>query len=392
MTLPATSPASSTATSTSELGPACAKRKSATGSLYDTTRSQVRHSATTACSSSAASGGRRHCACAARRIHRPDLSPAAHLADRIRPGLRDAGCAPRALRRRSSFPPAGSSSGWTGASFSLLAPHWRPGVTRSPASRAVWQDYARRWRSRALDRARSIPSPPPWCPVPMELSSRGPLGTYNFTGDLGKAAIPALTSLLLTLMPWRGALWLLAVLGAVVAAAVLLLMPPIARAGRSQPLRTKVGRGRGGFWLLFVIGVLDTGLRTGLLTFLPFLLKAKGASMPTVGVALALVFLGGAAGKFVCGWLGARAGVLKTGTRNGRRNGGMHRGGAGVAACSVVRAAAGRGRHVERHVVRALRHGSGTHAARSGRTRLCPVLHWYNRIGRNLPRVLRCAR
>jgi MFS family permease len=63
---------------------------------------------------------------------------------------------------------------------------------------------------------------------------------------------------------------------------------------------------------LFVIGVLDTGVRMGLLTFLPFLLKGKGASQPTVGVALALVFLGGAAGKFVCGWLGARVGVLVT--------------------------------------------------------------------------------
>ncbi len=143
-------------------------------------------------------------------------------------------------------------------------------------------------------------------------ASRGPLGTYNFTGDLGKAAIPALTSLLLTLMPWRGALWLLAVLGAAVAASVLLLMPPIARAGHSEPHRTKAGQGRGGFWLLFAIGVLDTGVRMGLLTFLPFLLKAKGASLPTVGVALAVVFLGGAAGKFVCGWLGARVGVLLT--------------------------------------------------------------------------------
>jgi len=143
-------------------------------------------------------------------------------------------------------------------------------------------------------------------------SSRGPLGTYNFTGDLGKAAIPALTSLLLTLMPWRGALWLLAALGASVAAAVLLLMPPIARAVRSQPVAARVGRGRGGFWLLFAIGVLDTGVRMGLLTFLPFLLKAKGASLPTVGVALAMVFLGGAAGKFVCGWIGARVGVLLT--------------------------------------------------------------------------------
>jgi MFS family permease len=143
-------------------------------------------------------------------------------------------------------------------------------------------------------------------------SSRGPLGTYNFTGDLGKAAIPALTSLLLTLMPWRGALWLLAALGAAVAAAILLLMPPIAREAHAQPTRAHGGRSRGGFWLLFAIGVLDTGVRMGLLTFLPFLLKAKGASQPTIGIALALVFLGGAAGKFVCGWLGARVGVLVT--------------------------------------------------------------------------------
>src|SRR6202041_2782581 len=53
MTLPAASPESSTATSTSEQAPALAKRKSATGSLYDATRSQARHSATTAGSSSA---------------------------------------------------------------------------------------------------------------------------------------------------------------------------------------------------------------------------------------------------------------------------------------------------------------------------------------------------
>ena len=142
-------------------------------------------------------------------------------------------------------------------------------------------------------------------------SARGPLGTYNFTGDLGKAAIPALTSLLLTVTPWRNALWLLASLGVVVAIAVLALMPAIARRSRPEPRLARGGQG-GGFALLLVIGVLDTGVRMGLLTFLPFLLKAKGASTPTVGVALALVFLGGAAGKFVCGWLGARFGVLAT--------------------------------------------------------------------------------
>ena len=50
----------------------------------------------------------------------------------------------------------------------------------------------------------------------------------------------------------------------------------------------------------------------GLLTFLPFLLQAKGASLPTSGLALSLVFIGGAAGKFMCGWLGERLGLLRT--------------------------------------------------------------------------------
>jgi MFS transporter, FSR family, fosmidomycin resistance protein len=50
----------------------------------------------------------------------------------------------------------------------------------------------------------------------------------------------------------------------------------------------------------------------GFLTFLPFLLRAKGAGVPEIGVALTLLFAGGAAGKLVCGFLGARLGVLPT--------------------------------------------------------------------------------
>jgi MFS transporter, FSR family, fosmidomycin resistance protein len=37
-------------------------------------------------------------------------------------------------------------------------------------------------------------------------TARGPLGIYNFTGDLGKAALPAATSVLLTILPWRSSL------------------------------------------------------------------------------------------------------------------------------------------------------------------------------------------
>lgn len=144
--------------------------------------------------------------------------------------------------------------------------------------------------------------------------ARGPLSIYNFSGDLGKAALPAAVSLLVTLMPWRHALWMVAALGCVVAAALALFLPRIPRreSVAEAPSTDRV-RGSGtGFNLLFTIGVLDTAVRMGLLTFLPFLLKAKGASTPLVGTALALVFIGGAAGKFVCGWLGARLGVVGT--------------------------------------------------------------------------------
>jgi MFS transporter, FSR family, fosmidomycin resistance protein len=37
--------------------------------------------------------------------------------------------------------------------------------------------------------------------------SRTALGVYNFTGDLGKMAMPVLAALLLSAMPWRQALW-----------------------------------------------------------------------------------------------------------------------------------------------------------------------------------------
>jgi len=50
----------------------------------------------------------------------------------------------------------------------------------------------------------------------------------------------------------------------------------------------------------------------GFLTFLPFLLQSKGAGLSEIGLALTMIFAGGAAGKLVCGFLGARLGVLPT--------------------------------------------------------------------------------
>ncbi|AZQ53794.1 MFS transporter [Burkholderia cenocepacia] len=148
--------------------------------------------------------------------------------------------------------------------------------------------------------------------------ARGPLSIYNFSGDLGKSALPAAISLLVTMMPWRHALWVVAGLGCVVAAVIALWFPAVPRAAAKTTAKEPAlsaqrgGNGRSGFPALFSIGVLDTAVRMGLLTFLPFLLKAKGVSPQLLGTALALVFIGGAAGKFMCGWLGARMGTVRT--------------------------------------------------------------------------------
>jgi len=148
--------------------------------------------------------------------------------------------------------------------------------------------------------------------------ARGPLSIYNFSGDLGKSALPAAISLLVTMMPWRHALWIVAGLGCVVAAVIALWFPAVPRAAAKTTAKAQAlsaqrdGKGRSGFPALFSIGVLDTAVRMGLLTFLPFLLNAKGVSPQLLGTALALVFIGGAAGKFMCGWLGARMGTVRT--------------------------------------------------------------------------------
>ena len=146
-------------------------------------------------------------------------------------------------------------------------------------------------------------------------TARGPLGTYNFAGDLGKAALPPSVALLLTVMNWRSALWVVAGLAIVVALLIRWLMPLVAdpqAAVETARAPAREGSGRGGFSLLLAIGVLDTAPRMGFLLFLPFLLQAKGASLTTVGLALSLVFIGGALGKAACGWLGARLGLLAT--------------------------------------------------------------------------------
>jgi len=146
------------------------------------------------------------------------------------------------------------------------------------------------------------------------------LGTYNFSGDLGKVVVPAAVAFAVPWLGWRGAVDGFAAIG--LAAAVLVLLAlnnlqvgraPIVDAEAEPRPRSGWGiRDLRGFQALSVIHVIDNSTRTGFLTFLPFLLIAKGSSVRAVGFALMLVFAGGAAGKFACGVLAERLGVIRT--------------------------------------------------------------------------------
>ena len=145
--------------------------------------------------------------------------------------------------------------------------------------------------------------------------SRIALARYNFSGDLGKMAFPAATAWLLTLMPWRAATMTIGVVGLVVAAAILAVrgLPNHGAKieGVGKPTTDRLAPSGRGFPLLLSIAMIDSATRMGFLTFLPFLLKLKGADLPTIGIALTLIFAGGAVGKLVCGWLGVRLGVVR---------------------------------------------------------------------------------
>ncbi len=144
--------------------------------------------------------------------------------------------------------------------------------------------------------------------------SRKALGTYNFAGDLGKMAFPALTSVLLFVLPWRLTISLIGLLGIAIAISTFIFTPALSAAHAADSDKAVQSRPKlsYGFPVLLSIGVLDSATRMAFLTFLPFLLQAKGAELPTVGLALLLVFGGGALGKLGCAWLGARLGTVGT--------------------------------------------------------------------------------
>ena len=136
------------------------------------------------------------------------------------------------------------------------------------------------------------------------------VGTVNFAGDLGKMVAP-LAALLALPFGWRAAVWSVGLAGLVFMAASI----PARRAvdiGRPKPRSPEAvaqgtGKSRiGGFVCLSLVGFLDSGTRGASLVFLPFVMDAKGLGAGEISGLLVVLFAGGAAGKYIVGWLGER--------------------------------------------------------------------------------------
>lgn len=108
---------------------------------------------------------------------------------------------------------------------------------------------------------------------------RAVLGTFNFSGDLGKMAFPAIAGLALTVMSWRMLGVVFGIIGILVCLVVGFVLikidaggPPVKEAATAEKARVQ-GWGieeRLGFSVLSAISILDTAVRSGLFTLLPF--------------------------------------------------------------------------------------------------------------------------
>jgi len=153
----------------------------------------------------------------------------------------------------------------------------------------------------------------------LEAIARTLAKTLNCERPVKKAGVAAGIGLLAGVIGWRAAG---ATYGLVGVAAALVIVPMLARLGaggsvvraaHEPPLPSGWGiRDSRGFSALCAIGMIDNATRTGFLTFMPFILIAKDLGVGGVGLAFSLVFIGGATGKFVCGFFADRVGVIRT--------------------------------------------------------------------------------
>src|SRR5439155_21922830 len=119
---------------------------------------------------------------------------------------------------------------------------------------------------------------------------RAALGTYNFSGDLSKVAVPVAVAFAATTVGWRAAAAGYGVLGLAAALAIVVVLARLATGGASASARAPGYEGNGWgirdtrrFQALSAIGMIDNATRTGPLARRPLPLIHTGPTVAGVG-------------------------------------------------------------------------------------------------------------
>ena len=148
---------------------------------------------------------------------------------------------------------------------------------------------------------------------------RGALGTYNFFGDVGKFAFGGIVSLLLLVgISWQAPVIGFGIAGILCAIAIFATVSDTrvtkAAVAHAEPEKKVQGwgvRNKPAFTALCLIEILDSTTRTGFLTFIAFMLLARGLPEGWAVLSVPLILVGGMAGKLACGFLTERYGVAR---------------------------------------------------------------------------------
>ena len=152
-------------------------------------------------------------------------------------------------------------------------------------------------------------------------SARAALGTYNSSGDIGKLVYTGLFSLAIGVgLGWQSVVAGFGVTTLLTAVALWLVLSrlavgarPAARTGPATGGPAGWGiRDRGGFAALVSIVFLDITVQGSFLTFLAFVMIEKEVPASLAAFAVVLTLAGGACGKFGCGFLAQRLGVVRS--------------------------------------------------------------------------------
>lgn len=151
---------------------------------------------------------------------------------------------------------------------------------------------------------------------------RPALGAYNSSGDVGKLAFSATFTMLIGFsISWQ---IVVAGLGAVAVVSAIALYSVLSHLSIGSKPVTASGadhtkawhdwgiNDRAGFSALVLVVLLDTGVQAGFLTFLAFVIIEKGVSAHLATFAVVLTLAGGVLGKFGCGFLAERMGLIRS--------------------------------------------------------------------------------